>query len=263
MYIDSDLYLQHINDNEQIEVLKKVIDKLNISLRNYTVEYTDFLDPYQRRLAESVLNRIDDIDYRYEGGIEEAERKSIVIFPSYMDYDSIENPIKAVKVSGNFKFNRSSHSDYLGSVMGLGIKREKIGDIFSFEDRAYIAVSGDILDYVLANLQKIGRETVKTEEVPFEEIEYEKPETEEKIITVASERLDNFVSEIYNLSRTKASSLIEGKRVKVDFQPVFNKSRSVEEGSLISVRGHGRSVVCSRLGESRKGKIRYRVERYI
>ncbi|MDO5708231.1 MAG: YlmH/Sll1252 family protein [Andreesenia angusta] len=263
MYLDSEFYLKHINDDEQIEVLKKIIDKINIVLKDYTLEYTDFLDPYQRRLAESILNRIDGIDYSYEGGIEEAERKSIIIYPDYLDYDRKDSPIKVLKISGNFKFNRSSHGDYLGSIMGLGIKRDKLGDIFPFENRAYIVISRDISDYIIMNLDKIGKETVKVEQVEFKDIEYSELEFERKIVSISSNRLDNFLSEVFNLSRKKATSLIESKRVKVDFQFIDNKAHRVESNSLLSVRGFGRAKVLECIGESRKGKLRYEIDKYI
>lgn len=264
MYIDSEIYLKHINDFEQIETMKKVIDKVNKSLKNYSVENTDFLDPYQRKLSQSFLNRIEEINYKFEGGIEEAERKSIIIFPNYISYEEINNPIAVIKISGNFKFNRSSHSDYLGAIMGLGVKREKVGDIFPKYNKAYLIISEEISDYILLNLEKIGKERVKVERVRFEDIEYEKPEIKEKIITISSERIDSFISEIYNISRAKADTLLKMKKVKVNFQPIYNKSKKIEsENTLISIRGYGRSVISKKIGESKKGKLRYKIKLYL
>lgn len=264
MYLDKDSLTNHINDAEQLEAMNKLIDKVSICLKNYSVEFTDFLDPYQRKLSESILNRIPDISYSFEGGYEEAERKSIIIYPDYLEYENIEeNPIAAIEVSGNFKFNRSSHSDYLGAILGKGIVREKIGDILSFEDRAFVIVHRDILSYLLVNLDKIGREGVRVKEVEFSDVEIPEEEFEEKVITVSSDRLDNFISEIYNLSRSKSSALIESDRVKLDFKPTNSKTVKVEDSSLISVRGFGRTRVEKLLGTSKKGKHRYRVKKYI
>ncbi len=40
-----------------------------------------------------------------------------------MEYEDIEQPIKFIQIDGNFKFRSVSHKDYLGSLLGLGIKR--------------------------------------------------------------------------------------------------------------------------------------------
>ncbi len=262
MYLDKELLTNHITDQEQIDAMNRLIDKISISLKNYSVEFTDFLNPYQRKLSESILNRIDGISYTFEGGYEDAERKSIIMYPDYLEYENIEEkPVTAIEIKGNFKFNRSSHSDYLGSILGKGIVREKIGDILSFDDRAYVMIHTDILGYLVANLDKIGKETVSVREIDFSDIVLPESEFEEKIITVSSDRLDNVISEIYNLSRSKSSALVESDRVKLDFRPIKSKNTKVEIGSLVSVRGFGRAKVDDYLGMSKKGKLRYRVKK--
>lgn len=262
MFKDKQNFLNHIADSSQIEVLRKIIDKSELVLRNHSVESTDFLDPYQRRLAQSILNRIVGISYEFEGGYEDAERKSIVIYPEYLDYSMIENPVGVILIEGNFKFNRSSHSDYLGSLMGKGIKREKIGDILPFDDRAFIVMHSDIVDYVELNLDRIGRETIKIKRVDFDNIEIPDNDIVEKIITASSDRLDVLISEVYGLSRSKSSLLIDSGKVKVNFEPINNKSKKIDVESLISIRGYGRAKIKEYLGDSRKGKYRYKVEIY-
>lgn len=92
MRIERDDYLHHINDKDKIVSMRRIIDKLEIVIRNHVNEDSDFLDPYERSLAKSILNRFDQIDYMESGGLEGAERKIITIFPSYLD-KSLINPL--------------------------------------------------------------------------------------------------------------------------------------------------------------------------
>ena len=50
-----------------------------------------------------------------------------------------------------------SHRDILGSLMALGIKRETVGDILIEEGRAVVFVCGDVKEYILNQVEKIGR----------------------------------------------------------------------------------------------------------
>lgn len=255
-------YLEHIKDSDQIAPMKKVLDKIESCVRNHTVEFTDFLDPYQIRLSESILNRFDEVRYFYEGGIESAERKCAVIYPYYLDREELENPVAALEIEGSFKFNRVSHSDYLGSIMGTGIKREKLGDIFVGADKGFIVVHKDIAPYICLNLSKIGRESVRLREVDFSEIEIPEKSFRDKVITVSSERLDSILSEIYDLPRSKGVSLIQSDKVKVNWQPVQSNSKAVYARDMISTRGFGRAEVLEDLGTSKKGKKRLNIRIY-
>ena len=50
-----------------------------------------------------------------------------------------------------------SHRDYLGGLMKLGIKREKVGDIFVFEDGADILILDEISKFLLNNIYSLTR----------------------------------------------------------------------------------------------------------
>ena len=43
--------------------------------------------------------------------------------------DTSNCAIACVNISGMFAFDPASHPDFLGAVLGAGVKREKIGDI--------------------------------------------------------------------------------------------------------------------------------------
>ena len=69
MRINKDEYTSHIREPEKLLEMRKIIDKIEIVLNNYMIEATDFLDPYERYLAKSILNRFEEISYIEFGGL--------------------------------------------------------------------------------------------------------------------------------------------------------------------------------------------------
>ena len=250
---DKARYIDHILDKEQHIVMRKIIDKAEYVLKNYETTYTDFLDPYQRELAYSILNRID-ISYYAEGGFEDSERKSLVIFPEYMTKETMENPIRSIKINGNFKFNDLCHRDYLGAILGLGIKREKVGDIFIKDNFTTVVVQIEILDFLIYNLKSIGKESVEVEEIDLNKIEKSEEEFNDINLTMSSLRLDSLISSACKISRSKSAILIGQDKVKVNWRPINNISYEVKEGDVLSIRKFGRIKLVEHTGKSKKDK---------
>ena len=80
MLIDRELYTAHIKHDEKLIKIRRLLDKIEMVLDNHVIESSDFLDPYERYLAISILNRFDEVEYIEYGGYEDAERKIIIIF---------------------------------------------------------------------------------------------------------------------------------------------------------------------------------------
>jgi RNA-binding protein YlmH len=262
MIKDKAKYLDHINDTDQIITMRKILDKIEKAMDSHTVEYTDFLDPYQRRLSYSILNRFKEIEYVEYGGYEDAERKSIIIYPFYMDSSYIDNPIGLIEIKRMSKFGVLTHRDYLGAIMSLGIKRDKIGDIIVHDNGAQIIVHKDILNYLLVNLRKIGNEAIKVKEIDKKDIDKGLIEYEDIYTTIASLRLDNFISAAINSNRKVSSSLVTDGKVKVNWQPILNTSYQISSGDIISVRGFGRFKLEEINGESKKGRTRIIIRKF-
>jgi RNA-binding protein YlmH len=253
--LDKDKYIEHIKDKDQVLNMRKVLDKIEIVLDKHMVQSTDFLDPYERRLAKSILNRFMEISYEELGGIQEAERKVILIYPDYYNYDDIDIPINSLSIEANTEKN--SHRDFLGSILNLGINREKIGDILIHEDYVQLVVKKEISDFILISLERVGKEKVNVKEISLDDlspgnvIKYKDITT-----TISSLRLDALISGSWNLSRNDSQRLIETGRVKVNWEPIDKSSKEVLEGDLISVKGYGRFILNSIEGVSKKGRIR-------
>ncbi|NLK42823.1 MAG: RNA-binding protein [Tissierellia bacterium] len=253
MKIDREAYTAHIKDKDKLLDIRKIIDKIEIVIRNHVTESTDFLDPYERYLAKSVLNRFMEIDYLESGGISTAERKCMVVFPSYCDASIVPECLTFLRIEGDLE--GLTHKDYLGGILGLGIKRSKVGDILVHEAHTDIILKEEISGFIQINLEKIGNRKVTIEEITSSQLE--EPEIFYKEIkkTLSSYRLDVYLSAAYNLSRQESLSLIKSGYVKVNWEPINKNSKELIIGDIISVRGYGRSILHSVEGVSKKGRI--------
>lgn len=251
MKIDKDFYTSHIQGDEYVFKMKKVLDNVEMVLNNHRLESTDFLDPYERFLAKSILNRFEDVNYIEDGGLDNSERKIISIYPYYFTDEDIEEKIAFLKV--DFPVSGLSHKDFLGAILNMGISRDKLGDIYVHDDNAFVLIKSEIKDYILYNLSKVSNYKVKIREIQRNRLVSVEEEFREINKFVSSLRLDTIISSIYNLSRQNSLKLIKSDRIKVNFKPVNKPSIELNEGDLISAKGYGRSSFYSINGTSKKG----------
>lgn len=246
----------HLKDIDLKNKMYQIIDKANSCMKNYDVKCSDFFNPYEVKNAISILNSNKDIKYTVDGGYDESERSVIFMYPFYMEYEDIENTLRFIQIEGDFKFKSISHKDYLGSLMNLGIKREKVGDIIIHDNLCQVIVSSDVCDFIIMNLEKVSRNNVRVKEISKEEIVYNPPNYKDISFTITSSRLDCIISGLYNISRQESTKLINGERVQVDYEKITSPSKEIKDEALISVRGKGRAKIIN-IGElTKKGKIK-------
>ena len=244
-------------EKDELLLIKRFKELENRSYNRGVYEYSDFLNMYEQDL----LFRNIKTSFSLCGGYNEAERQ-IAVFGNEEDFGfSPTYPIVCILVTPLIqKFaDDLTHRDFLGSVLGLGIKRETIGDIIIKNNIGYIFCLDTVADFIIENLKKVRHTSVKCEkvsEIPAEA----RPEPTEKFIIVASERLDVIISEIYNLSRSESNTLFLAKKVFVNGKLTENNSHKIKSGDTISVRGYGRFTWLSTLGETKKGRLKATVE---
>ncbi len=222
---------------------------------------TAFLDPRQLELAEAVLKKRTDLSYTVYGGYPRAERNALAIFPAQQK--TVLPPIKAVTVSWKDGGEEISHRDLLGAVLGLGLKREQIGDIVLFEDGgAAVFVEEIKADYICSNLLQVGRHAVSCEVTCPGHLPFSKDDGKEIKGTVASLRLDAVLSLGFGVSRSRVVLLIKGGVVSVNWKPISSPSIQLNEGDQVSLKGRGRLLVEAVEGETRKGRIRLKLKKY-
>ncbi len=189
----------------------------------------------------------------FYGGYPEAERVVFGAFPEWDEPDEDEFPISCIKISRTYA-RELSHRDYLGSVLGLGIERMKIGDIKIDGSDAYVFAYNDIADFIVRNLTKVGSCGVKCAVLDKSDIKPIKQEYIFKDAVCASTRFDAVVSAAYNLPRSTGAKLISGKTAMLNHREITDVSKEIKPGDLISVKGYGRFILDSVGKTTSKGR---------
>lgn len=251
--------LKNVTDNDERILYAKSLDKAVLTAKRHEPAFTPFFDPFKLDRFKKLLGYTDIkvIDY---GGFDEAERRMIGFFPDYYDWDKAEFPITPVEISFNRFSKTLTHRDFLGSVLGLGITREKVGDIIVEDERAVVLAETSIAEYIAANLEYVGHTKINTKVLES----YAPPlkEAVEKKITVASMRLDAVLSACFNMSRTKISDLIKGEKAYINWLGADSPSKQLCEGDIITLRGSGRAVLKEINGKTKKDRFLITVEIY-
>lgn len=251
----------HITDPNLKDKMFRVIDIIESVQYSHQSKYTEFLTPYEQKVAFSLAEGFDGICASLQGGMEASERKILYLYPDYEE-DIGRDFLSCLKVSGNFNFRRVGHRDYLGSVLSLGIKREMLGDIFVNDDSAYVICLMSMKDYISFHLEKVANVRVKVDVVEWNEVLNILPKGKEKIFVVNSLRLDSVVAGMFDLSRAQAQKLIDAERVQVDYQIWNHSSKQIEPPSVISAKGYGKGRAEEVIGQTRKDKWRLRTLLY-
>ena len=196
------------------------------------------------------------------GGFADAERKVAAFYPYYMEENEIFWELKAVKaVTGDGK--TYSHRDYLGSLLGLGIKREVLGDILINENTAYIICLENMADYIARNFTAVAHSGVKTEIADIDEDILPPKKYEEITGSVSAPRLDSITAVAAGKSRSAAAELVNAGAVRVNFTENTSTSYVVKENDVLSVRGYGKFVYDGVSHISKKGRNIIKLRKYI
>lgn len=254
--LDKQILLKLVNQPEEKLLFAKVLDQADFSLRNHKKTFSQFIDPAKCSSMEKILCKILDLKFLFFGGQEDCERKMIGFAPDYMELFYEIFPISIIQIKKNNKFSEQlNHRDYLGSILGLGIDRSKIGDIILLEEYAVCYVHNEIAEYICFHLQKVSH--TKVEVTKIENMKFCLPEKNllEKHITVASLRVDCIISAGFQISRGKSQDLIQAEKVNANWNLVENPSFILKEGDIVSLRGYGKIKILEINGKTRKGKI--------
>ena len=243
-------------------LLARVLDKFEQRERRNIPASTGFLSPREQTLAVSLLNAAGIREgYRLDGGYEEAERKVLTFLPDWAE----EDPEALAFLRAAFRGADSvlTHRDILGSLMGQGIARERVGDILLSDHSADVVVSPSLAEFLLQNWDSAGRVRLDISPLDREALTIPQVQVKEIRDTVSSLRLDAVASSAFSLSRGKAAELIAAGRVSLDHMPCEKPDKPVAEGAVLTVRGLGRARVaeCGKL--TKKGRIALRIERYV
>jgi RNA-binding protein YlmH len=150
---------------------------------------------------------------------------------------------------------------FLGGILSLGIERNKIGDLLVDKNICYVPVYDEIENFIIYNIDKISRVVCNAEVIDNFEL-LPKVNFKEEIILVSSLRIDGVVSRIINISRSKASEMIEQGHVLINYVKIKDKSYELKGEERITIRGFGKFILGNSIGNSKSGRIKIIIKKY-
>lgn len=285
--------MKYTNDPEILTLYARLEDISRLAERG-EMAMTAFLTPRESMYAASYCaSRVKEGTAFLWSGFpllknqSPAERRRMVLLPDYtagfLSPDELSRDPRQALIDAGFddlaeklvssacvlfvkgsRFCELTHRDYLGSVLGLGLERDVMGDI-SVMDKysAYMVLKKEMADFVAANLTKVAHDTVKVSYLPAD---FSMPTARLSVTvrdTVASARLDCVVAALTNFSREKAQTAIKSGLVDLNYETVDATDTAVEPPCVLSVRGVGKFSVVAFDGETKKGRMRLVAEKYV
>lgn len=237
---------------EKDELIKRAEDLSARCDRTGKLTHTAFLTPSERMELTRLGGKLP-VRPIFCGGHAECERTVAFFLPYYIDEETFtpDDYIRAIHLTAHF--GAPGHRDYMGALLGMGIGREWLGDIWVDGSEAYIFCMDSVAAH-LSGIDKVGRCGVTAAELALADVPAPKREVKEVSFSVMSMRLDAVAAGMFNLSRTEAARHISAGLVSVNYTECIKPDHAVSEGDVISIRGAGKGKLTGTGGTSRKGR---------
>ncbi len=236
------------------------IDRMQEAIAQAASEYrpilTPFLDPRQIYITTVLAGSGEGVKVLPFGGYPGAERQRVLVAPDYFEPTTADYELALLTIKYPEKFATLDHSHVLGTLVNAGIDRDLFGDILTDGATWQVVVAASMSDWVQTNVDKIGRIGVRLEATALTAIIRPQNDWEPLQTTVPALRIDAVIAHVFKLSRTRAKSLIEGEKVRLNFATTTRPDLEIGEHDLLSVRGFGRLRVAALLGTTKKDKLR-------
>lgn len=260
--MDKQKCIARVAQTEEDRILfARLYDRLTGAEQKNIPGTTCFLSPREQVLVKQMLA---PTELHFFGGSGQAERCVCCWLPDYLDdtwFYGEDAPVAAVRASF-FEKDGLTHRDFLGGLMGVGIKRETVGDIYVGKGICDFFVTREILPYVLDNFISAGRTKLHLEEIPFLQVQLPQLTVKQIRDTVSSLRLDSIAGSGFGLARGKAAELILSGKVSVNDLPCLKPDKLLFEGDKVSARGFGKLVLIQVGGRTKKDRVSIIIERY-
>lgn len=234
-----------------------------------------FLSPRELHFARQYLSRKGrDTKFLEWGGYNDAERKKIFFLPEYAEsVDSYASLLEfgfedelATLVALGSGYRKIGHRDFLGALLGLGLRREVLGDILILDGdapSALIICEKSVAEFIKNELKKVGSDTVKLRDFELSGDFCPERRFLHMSDTVASARADCVVAALCNLSREKARAAIEDGLLEVEYEKEERADRIISAPAVLSIRGLGKFRINSVSEPTKKGRLRLDADKYL
>jgi len=221
----------------------RISDYLDKAYSKETVR-SNFLNLAQIEEVEKMLGK--KINYRFDGGYEQASRKRVI-------FNTENSQIVMLEAKFDPKFNNISHPDVLGALMASNLNRDRMGDLLVLEDKIIVFVVDEIKKVIIEQVTEI-----KNSKIKFREVNYQVEPLNNLLActsSVSTLRLDAIVASLASTSREKAKMMIKNKVVSINHQVNDNHKKEVKDGNIISIRKVGRFRFNGVIKESKKARL--------
>lgn len=261
----TELLNKFAKDPEERVVLARALDQLDRAANRSIPCATQFLSPAQRAALEPLIAASGHPKHLFHGGFEGAERTVCVFLPDWQEPEDWEptEELAAIECAYPPTGAELTHRDLLGGLMGIGLVRERVGDILVGEQSAQIVCLKDAAPIILSQFGQAGRYRLKLREIPLTDLSPAPNQVKVIHDTVSTLRLDAVLAAGFSLARGKAADAVTGGRVSLNHRECLKPDKAVEEGDVLTCRGLGKCVLKTVGGQSRKGRIIIEIERYL
>ncbi len=244
------------------ELAARLIDLAEGAIRGRRFKVSEFLDPHGYSIAETVAAHYQRVRLHSDGGFQGAERVRVAFLNE--DYrGEADFALAAVEIAWDERYQRLTHRDVLGALMGLGVKREVLGDIIMQGPSCQVVLAQEMKEYFLREITLVGSAAVEVRELDLAELVAKEEKIKEIRTTVPSLRLDTVAASGFGVSRSRMADEIAAEKLKLNWQETKSAAQAVKQGDIISMRGRGRVEVCEIVGQTKKGRISLLLKRFI
>ena len=256
--VDDTRITQHFRSDE-IGFIEQVQGWIRQANDEYRPILTHFLNPRERLIATSLVNREDELKYATNGGFVDAEMQRMLIYPSYHVVEIADFELQALQIVYPVKFAEIKHHQILGTLANQGIERNVFGDIVGNDDTWQFVVEKKMVDFFNLQIDHIGKIKVHLTPIELTAVNQPTDDWEAMTTTVASLRLDTVISTCFNFSRSRIKEHIESGNVRVNWRELNKPDYELAVSDVVSVRGFGRLQITEVNGLTKKDKIKITV----
>lgn len=248
---------------EERVLLSRVLDRYEQCQTRCMVAHTAFLSPAEQAAARQLLSAAGvHTGFVFAGGYESAERRVLAFLPDWCESFDEADAIAALRCTFHAD-EAPTHRDFLGSLMGMQIARERVGDILVSEGSADVLVDAALAPHLCGSWTSAGHTALRVSGIELSALRV--PQQKVRLIrdTVATLRLDAVAAAGFSMSRAKAAELVTSGRVQKNYRDTLKPDAPVAQGDVISARGLGKFELSEVGGLSKKGRTGIVIRRFL
>lgn len=253
--MDNQNIKQHFRP-EEAPLIDQVNDWLATATGQYRPVLTSFLNPRQRYIAQTIVNRTDEVKTASMGGWANAEMQRLLLYPPYYEPTAADFDLQLLTLDYPTKFVELHHRQIMGTLIGEGLARESFGDIVTDGQRWQVVVTSEMAEFLRREVHHVGKVKVRWLFSNLTNVLTPVEDWEPLVTTITSLRLDAVVATGFNYSRNRAKQLIERGLVRLNWEVMDRPDYPIVAHDLLSVRHAGRLRIDAIGGKTRKQKNR-------